>query len=84
MGAATAQVSGEVDQVFRDMSRESMLGEAEAIARDRAVRAGALAGTLTLVDLEDLPLAYLPGNAVRVRARAVGDIDPARKPVDLQ
>ena len=76
VGAATAQVSGEVDQVFRDMSRESMLAEATAIARDRAVRAGALADTLTIVDLEDLPLAYLPGNAVRVRARAVGDHRP--------
>ena len=84
VGAATAQVSGEVDQVFRDMRRESMLCEAKAIACDRAVRAGALADTLTIVDLEDLPLAYLPGNAVRVRARAVGDIDPASKPGDLQ
>jgi hypothetical protein len=26
------------------------------------------------VDQEDLPIAYLPGNALRVRARVVGEI----------
>ena len=32
------------------------------------------AETLKVVDVEDLPLAYLPGNAVRARVRVVGDI----------
>jgi hypothetical protein len=26
------------------------------------------------VEVEDLPLAYLPGNSLRVRVRVVGDI----------
>jgi hypothetical protein len=26
------------------------------------------------VDIEDLPIAYLPGNSMRVRARVIGDI----------
>ena len=26
------------------------------------------------VDVEDMPLAYLPGNALRVRVRVVGDV----------
>jgi hypothetical protein len=30
------------------------------------------------VEVEDLPLAYLPGNSLRVRVRVVGDIaEPA-------
>jgi hypothetical protein len=29
---------------------------------------------LTTVDVEDLPLAYLPGNSLRVRVRVVGEI----------
>jgi hypothetical protein len=29
---------------------------------------------LELVEVEDLPLAYLPGNSLRVRVRVVGDI----------
>ena len=36
--------------------------------------AGADRATLKLVDIEDLPIAYLPGNALRVRARVIGDI----------
>jgi hypothetical protein len=30
-----------------------------------------------VVDVEDVPLAYLPGNATRVRVRVVGDLDVA-------
>jgi N-methylhydantoinase A/oxoprolinase/acetone carboxylase beta subunit len=74
VGAAIAQVSGEVDQVFESLSRAHALAEAERIARERAVNAGADPATLTLVDQEDLPIAYLPGNGLRVRARVVGEI----------
>lgn len=74
VGAAIAQVSGEVDQVFQGLSRAEALAEAEKLAREKAVEAGADAATLSLVDLEDLPLAYMPGGALRVRARVVGDI----------
>ena len=74
VGAATGQVSGEVDRVFRDMPRDTLLAEAEAMARDNAVAAGADPNTLKTIEREDLPLAYLPGNAVRARVRVVGDI----------
>lgn len=74
VGAAIAQVSGEADQVFQGLSRDAAMAEAERIARTRAVEAGADAATLALVDIEDLPLAYLPGDALRVRARVVGEI----------
>ena len=73
VGAAIAQVSGEVDQVFSGMSREAAIAEAETIARDRAVAGGASSDTVDLVEVEDLPLAYLPGDARRVRVRVVGD-----------
>jgi N-methylhydantoinase A/oxoprolinase/acetone carboxylase beta subunit len=74
VGAAIAQVSGEADQVFQGLSRSEAMAEAERIARDRAVESGADRGTLALVDIEDLPLAYMPGGALRVRARVVGEI----------
>jgi N-methylhydantoinase A/oxoprolinase/acetone carboxylase beta subunit len=73
VGAAIAQVSGEVDQVFSGVTREVAVAEAEAIARERAVEAGADPRTVGVVDVEDLPLAYLPGDALRVRVRVVGD-----------
>ncbi|MGG5808318.1 hydantoinase/oxoprolinase N-terminal domain-containing protein [Falsiroseomonas sp. CW058] len=74
VGAAIAQVSGEADQVFQGMTRAEAMAEAERIARGRAVEAGADGATLALVDIEDLPIAYLPGGALRVRARVVGEI----------
>ncbi|HEY0424591.1 MAG TPA: hypothetical protein VGC82_14835 [Rhodopila sp.] len=36
--------------------------------------AGAQQNSLKLVELEDIPLSYLPGDARRVRVRMVGDI----------
>ncbi|WP_198374901.1 hydantoinase/oxoprolinase N-terminal domain-containing protein [Neoroseomonas rubea] len=74
VGAAIAQVSGEADQVFQGMTRAEALREAERIARARATEAGAEPESLVLVDVEDLPIAYLPGGALRVRARVVGEI----------
>ncbi len=74
VGAAIAQVSGEADQVFQGLSRREAMAEAERIAREKAVASGAAAESLGLVDMEDLPLAYMPGSALRVRARVVGDV----------
>jgi N-methylhydantoinase A/oxoprolinase/acetone carboxylase beta subunit len=74
VGAAIAQVSGEVDQIFQDLSRDEAIAEARSIAERRAVNAGADAASVELVEVEDLPLAYLPGNSLRVRVRVVGDI----------
>ena len=74
VGAAIAQVSGETDQVYRDLSREEAIAAAEAQARARALAAGAERGTLQTVDVEDIPLAYLPGNALRVRVRVAGEM----------
>jgi N-methylhydantoinase A/oxoprolinase/acetone carboxylase beta subunit len=74
VGAAIAQVSGEVDQVFQNMTREQAISIAERLAFDRATTAGADSATLSVIDTEDIPIAYLPGNARRVRVRCVGDI----------
>jgi N-methylhydantoinase A/oxoprolinase/acetone carboxylase beta subunit len=74
VGAAIAQISGETDQVYREMSREEAIATAEAQARERAVAAGAEPATLQTVDVEDMPIAYLPGNALRVRVRVAGQM----------
>jgi len=74
VGAAIAQISGETDQVYREMSRDDAIAAAEAQAVARAVAAGADRATLQTVDVEDMPLAYLPGNALRVRVRVAGEM----------
>jgi N-methylhydantoinase A/oxoprolinase/acetone carboxylase beta subunit len=76
IGAAIAQVGGEVDRVFalEGLTRDQALDAAKREAADKAVAAGADPATIQIVDVEDVPLAYLPGNAVRVRVKAVGDL----------
>jgi N-methylhydantoinase A/oxoprolinase/acetone carboxylase beta subunit len=80
VGAAIAEVSGEVDRIFRadGRSRESLIEEAQSEARDRAVQSGAVPSSVRDVDLEEIQLAYLPGDAVRIRARAAGRLDSTR------
>jgi N-methylhydantoinase A/oxoprolinase/acetone carboxylase beta subunit len=74
VGAAIAQISGETDQVYREMTREAAIAAAEAQAVERAVMAGADRASLQTVDVEDMPIAYLPGNALRVRVRVAGEM----------
>ncbi len=76
VGAAIAQVSGEVAPVFSraNLTRQEALSTAESEARCNAILAGAVPETIMITDREDVPLAYLPGNATRIRVKAVGDI----------
>jgi N-methylhydantoinase A/oxoprolinase/acetone carboxylase beta subunit len=77
IGAAIAQVGGECDRIFSlaELSREQALEQAKQEATDRAVAAGAAAHTVEIVDVEEVPLAYLPGNATRIMVKAVGDLE---------
>ncbi len=74
VGAAIAQVSGEVDQIFQNLTRDEALARARQLAEEKATSAGADPATLKVVEMEDLPIAYLPGNSLRTRVRVVGDI----------
>jgi len=76
VGAAIAQVSGEVDRVYSlaEIGRDQALDDAKSLAIEAAVAAGALRSSIEIVDVEDVPLAYLPGNATRVRVKAVGEL----------
>ncbi len=76
IGAAIAQVSGRVDRIYNmaGRQREDVLREAEDQARADAVRAGADPRTLELVEVEEIPLAYLPSNASRVRVTVAGKL----------
>ena len=72
-----AQVGGEADLTFSSaaVSRAEALARAEREAHRRAAEAGAALDTVTTVELEDAAFSYLASDAIRVRARAVGDIE---------
>ncbi|MGO9190398.1 MAG: hydantoinase/oxoprolinase N-terminal domain-containing protein [Streptosporangiaceae bacterium] len=74
IGAAIASVSGQVDRIFHFGSdgRKAALAEACDEAREHAISAGADPATVQIVELEEVPLAYLTTPAVRIRAKAAG------------
>jgi N-methylhydantoinase A/oxoprolinase/acetone carboxylase beta subunit len=74
VGAAIASVSGQIDKIFHPGpgGRQAVLDEACDEARERAVAAGADPGTVQIVEIEEIPLAYLASPAVRVRVKAAG------------
>jgi N-methylhydantoinase A/oxoprolinase/acetone carboxylase beta subunit len=76
IGASIAQVSGEVDTVYSydTIGRDNALAEAKAEASRQAVAAGADEATLKQLYLEELPLAYGPAGAVRVRVKIAGEL----------
>jgi N-methylhydantoinase A/oxoprolinase/acetone carboxylase beta subunit len=76
IGAAIAQCSGEIERVFSldQHSRAEALEIAKQLARDEAVRAGADPRTVEIIDVQEVPLAYLPNSATRIRVRAAGDL----------
>jgi N-methylhydantoinase A/oxoprolinase/acetone carboxylase beta subunit len=76
IGAAIASVSGEVDRIFHlgPGGRQAAIEEASGEATERAVRAGADPGRVEMVEIEEVPLAYLTTPAVRIRAKAAGPL----------
>ncbi len=76
VGAALGQVSGEVERVFNldKMTRSEAIEKAIAEATEKAVFSGALASSISTLSCEDIPLAYLPGNAILIKVKVIGDL----------
>lgn len=76
IGASIAQVGGEVDRVFSyDVTgRDAALATAKQEATGAAIRAGAAVDSVEITNVEEVPLAYVPGGAVRLRVKAAGTL----------
>ena len=76
IGAAIAQVGGQVEKVYSlaEISREEALADARTTATQQAIAAGAAPDTIEIVEVEEIPLTYLPSNATRIRTKAVGNL----------
>ncbi|MCG8370619.1 MAG: hydantoinase/oxoprolinase family protein, partial [Proteobacteria bacterium] len=78
IGAAIAKVGGRVKRLF-DFSgeggRDAAIERATNEAKENAIAAGAVPGTLEVVDIEEYPMPYMQTDAVDVRVRVVGDLD---------
>jgi N-methylhydantoinase A/oxoprolinase/acetone carboxylase beta subunit len=80
IGAAISQVSGTVDGVYdvAGKGRDAVVAQVKEEARQEAIRAGADEASVDIVELEEIPLAYMPSNAVRFRVKAVGNLASTR------
>lgn len=76
IGSAISQVSGQIEKIYLldEVGRDNALEAAKEEAKEEAVTAGANKDSLVIVDIEDVPLAYLPGNATRIRVKAAGEL----------
>ncbi|MFZ0994798.1 MAG: hydantoinase/oxoprolinase family protein, partial [Candidatus Dormiibacterota bacterium] len=76
IGATIAKVSGQVDRIAQlgAGGREEALSRAAQEAREQAVLAGADPGKVEIVEIEEIPLAYLTNPALRLRVKAVGEL----------
>lgn len=76
IGASIALISGEVDRVFSydELGREGAIEAALEQARKRAVDAGARPDTIETMEIDEQPLAYVPGGSVRLRVKVAGDL----------
>ena len=75
VGASITQISGETDRIFtyEASGRDVALDLAIEEAKTKAVEAGADRGSLEVLDLEEVPLAYMPGGATRIRVKVTGN-----------
>ncbi|SDL05350.1 Hydantoinase/oxoprolinase [Nonomuraea maritima] len=75
IGAAVSPVGGQYERIVRLPDRSALPGLLEPVleeARAAAVHAGADPRHVRLIDVDQTPIAYLPGPFVRLRARAAG------------
>lgn len=76
VGAAMAEVGGSAEQIrsFAGATREEAIAAVVTAAEEAALAQGAVASTLRVVDVEEVRMAYLPGEQTRVRVRVVGEL----------
>jgi N-methylhydantoinase A/oxoprolinase/acetone carboxylase beta subunit len=84
VGAAISKVGGEVDRIVSMSPRERdvVLDSAREEAMERAIAAGARPGTVEIIEIDEIPITYLPGDASRIRVRAVGELDGGQRIAD--
>ena len=76
IGSAISKVSGTFEKLmnYDELPREQSLEKAKNEAIELAVAAGAVRETVEIIEMEDVPLAYYPGNTNRVKIKAAGDL----------
>ncbi|KAK8159742.1 hypothetical protein IWX90DRAFT_309224 [Phyllosticta citrichinensis] len=85
VGAAVSKVGGVVDiiQSTDHQSQTEAAQKAKDLAIKRATEAGAIPSTITITEVDTLPVMYV-ANKLRTVVKAVGDLDVTRQPTPLE
>lgn len=78
VGAAIAQVSGEVSKIVQTsdtLTRQDAVDQVTKEAKEVAIARGAVAERLSVLSVDDVPLAYLPGNNLAISVTVVSDLN---------
>ncbi|MDP7592235.1 MAG: hydantoinase/oxoprolinase family protein [Litorilituus sp.] len=76
IGASIGQVAGEIEHFFeyQTQPREECIAQAKQMAIDKAIIAGAIASTVSILDIQEIPLSYVKGQATRIKVKATGQL----------
>jgi N-methylhydantoinase A/oxoprolinase/acetone carboxylase beta subunit len=76
VGAAIALVSGRVDKLYdvAALGRDAAIARAKEEATEEAVKAGARAEDVEIVEVVELPMTHMKSGTVQIRVRAVGPL----------
>lgn len=76
IGSAISKVSGNYEKLvsYDEIDRDKALKLATNEAVLAAMKAGAKVDSVEVVEMEDVPLQYYPGNMVRIRIKVAGDL----------
>lgn len=76
IGATIAQIGGQFEKIYQysTIDRKNALDDAQKLAKRQAVLAGADPDSIELVDINEMPLAYAPGETTKVKVKVVGDL----------
>ncbi|EJA2451388.1 hypothetical protein MWR14_000007 [Listeria monocytogenes] len=79
IGASIAQINGQYEQIYiySLIEQEEALKDAEQKAREQTTHTGVVTDSIEVVEVvevEEIPLAYHPGNVTRFRVKVVGNL----------
>lgn len=76
IGATIAQIGGQSERLYQYVTipREEAITATTEDATRQAVEAGADQDTVQVVDVEEVPLQYAPGDSTRVKVKVVGNM----------
>ena len=84
LGAANAQISTNIESVIylEKESRENAIARLKSDLTKKAVQIGVKEETIEIF-FDEIPLSYIPGKAVKISMKAIGDLDFAKLNNDL-